>query len=91
MILGRPIDMSNLDEAYDEVLDVKDGQLGASFEPYFEAIDACIGFAKITFKRGRSFQSEDFVDRVWEYVVYVSSFTTAPCPFPAAHHSGVRP
>jgi hypothetical protein len=25
MILGRPIDMSNLGEAYDEVLDVKDG------------------------------------------------------------------
>jgi hypothetical protein len=67
MILGRPIDMSNLDEAYDKVLDVKDG---ASFEPYFEAIDACIGFAKITFKRGRSFQSEDFINRVWEYVVY---------------------
>jgi hypothetical protein len=76
MELGRPIDMNNLEDAFADVEEEKDGQLGQSFEDYFKAIEACLRID--TFQSGGSFSDELFIEQVWHKVV---------CPLETALYS----
>jgi hypothetical protein len=66
MELGQPIDVNNFSNAYATYQEFKDSNLGRSYEPYFDAIGACL---HPTITPHGSFEDEDIIDQVWHKIV----------------------
>lgn len=64
---GEMVNVSDLDDAYDSAKDETETEFGDSFDPYFNAMDACLGI--VCFAPGGSFNNEEFLDMIWESII----------------------